>query len=273
MNDQKIFNALGFKWDRSAVQIAPVYTPRRAVFRFQQMLAEFVWDASALENNPFTYPEVKTLLDGITVGGKKISDQEQVLNLADSSKKLLSLVKSGKFLFDKKTFTDIHALVAKNEALEWGFFRGEGEEHSYTPKVSLGKQGYYQPPLTLPGAPLLNDTFCGGLVALSNCPPFERALAFFLFGALQQFFFDGNKRTARMMMNGILMSNGIDAISIPASSAHSFNEKMVRFYLTKDASEMMAFLIECHPESNLIQTLNTKQTSCIQEGEQLNCKP
>lgn len=49
------------------------------------------------------------------------------------------------------------------------------------------------------------------------------------------------------MMNGILMSAGIDAISVPAGKAQEFNEKMVRFYLTQDATEMMAFLVGCHP--------------------------
>ena len=34
------------------------------------------------------------------------------------------------------------------------------------------------------------------------------------------------------MMNGVLMSHGIDAISVPAARAHEFNEKMVRFYLS-----------------------------------------
>jgi prophage maintenance system killer protein len=88
------------------------------------------------------------------------------------------------------------------------------------------------------------------LTRIENVPQtFEKAAAFFLFGALQQFFFDGNKRTSRFMMNGILMSAGIDAISIPASKAQDFNEKMVRFYKQRDATEMMAFLVECHPDS------------------------
>jgi prophage maintenance system killer protein len=77
----------------------------------------------------------------------------------------------------------------------------------------------------------------------------RKAAAFFLFGALQQFFFDGNKRTSRFMMNGILMTSGIDAISVPASKAQDFNEKMIRFYMQKDASEMMSLLAACHPES------------------------
>jgi len=50
------------------------------------------------------------------------------------------------------------------------------------------------------------------------------------------------------MMNGILMSYDLDAISVPAVRAKDFNEKMVRFYLQKDATEMMRFLIECQPK-------------------------
>jgi Fic family protein len=107
----------------------------RAAFRFHRMLAVFVWDASVLEGNPLSFAEVKTLLDGVTVGGRRVSDQEQVLNLAESSKHLSALVKAGKFALNKLTFTELHALVARNEALEWGHFRGEGAEKNYTPNV------------------------------------------------------------------------------------------------------------------------------------------
>ena len=90
------------------------------------MLPEFVWDASVLEGNPFTFPEIKTLLDGITISGRKVSDQEQVLNLAESSKLLLRMVKKGSFKVDKEIFCSLHNIVARKEALEWGPFRGEG---------------------------------------------------------------------------------------------------------------------------------------------------
>jgi len=193
--DMTLFDALGLRWDRSAVPTSiPSHSIERVCFRFHKMLPEFVWDASVLEGNPFTFPEVKTLLDGVTIGGHKVSDQEQVLK-----------------------------------------------------DVSLGEHGHHTPLPTLPGAPELNRVFREGVSALQACEPFERATAFFLFGALQQFFFDGNKRTSRFMMNGILMSHGIDAISVPAAKAQEFNEKMVRFYLSKDATEMMAFLAGCHP--------------------------
>jgi hypothetical protein len=260
-----IFNALGFRWDRSAApSMVPTHSVERACFRFHRMLPEFVWDAGVLEGNPFTFPEVKTLLDGVTVGGRKLSDQEQILNLAESSKRLLALVKAGQFELTKPIFTELHSLVARNEALEWGWFRGEGQETSYTPEGGLGEHGRYAPLPTIAGGVELNRVFSQGITALNEHAhsPFEKALAFFLFGALQQFFFDGNKRTSRFMMNGILMSNGIDAISIPAAEAQRFNEKMVRFYLTKDGTEMMAFLVHCQPESARIYKENPTLGKC-----------
>ena len=218
-----LFVTLGFQWDRDSVpREIPRASTERVVFRFHRMLPEYVWNAGALEGNPFTFPEVKTLLEGVTVGGRKLSDQEQILNLAESAKNLVGIVKNQEFKLDKSTFCSLHRLVARNEALEWGHFRGEGSETQFTPDGALG----------------------------------ERATAFFLFGSLQQFFFDGNKRTSRFMMNGVLMTAGIDAVSIPAIRAAEFNSRMVDFYVSRNATEMMSFVLDCHPEAAQIRQLN-----------------
>jgi len=254
-----LFESLGFSWDRGSIpRQLPRASVERATFRFARMLPEYVWDAGVLEGNPFTFPEVKTLLEGVTVGGRKLSDQEQILNLAQSSKYLLDLVRRQEFQLDKTTFCALHALVARNEALEWGHFRGEGAEAQYTPDVALGERGRYTPPPTEPGAGRLNAIFSNGLAALQKdvTNPFERATAFCLFGSLQQFFFDGNKRASRFMMNGALMTEGIDAVSIPAMRAAEFNSKMVEFYTTRNATQMMGFVLECHPEFSRIRELN-----------------
>jgi Fic family protein len=215
-----VFDALGFSWNRNAGALGlPRHSVERAVFRMHRMLPQYVWDAGVLEGNPFTFPEVKTLLEGVTVGGRKLSDQEQIANLAEASKHLMSLVKHGKFVLDKATFCDLHAIVARHEALEWGHFRGEEKDAIFNEGVRALEAGVPD--------------------------PVERGIAFFLFGALQQFFFDGNKRTSRFMMNGVLMSQGIDAISIPASRAQEFNTKMVDFYVSREGTEMMRFVVGC----------------------------
>ncbi|WP_160664983.1 Fic family protein [Pseudarthrobacter sp. ATCC 49987] len=70
-----------------------------------------------------------------------------------------------------------------------------------------------------------------GLACLSAIEdPVERAVAYFCFGTRRQFYFDGNKRTSRLMMNGILMSSGHDAISIPFSRRLEFNLGLIVLY-------------------------------------------
>lgn len=222
-----LFDSLGFSWNRGSVpRELPRASIERTTFRFARMLPEYVWDAGVLEGNPFTFPEVKTLLEGVTVGGRKLSDQEQILNLAQSSKYLLELVRRHDFNLDKQTFCALHAHVT-------------------------GKEG---PELDHPRA----EVFSTGLEALrASVPnPFERATAFFLFGSLQQFFLTGNKRTSRLMMSGALMSEGIDAVSIPAIRSVEFNSKMAEFYTTRDGTPMMRIVLECHPEFGHIRELN-----------------
>lgn len=249
----QLFEKLGFVWNRSAVPAGHGTSVERAAFRYKQSLAEFVYDAGALEGNPFTYPEVQTLLGGVTVGGRKLSDQQQIQNLGDAAKRLFSMVHDREFRLDKPTSDELHRLVGTREVFDPGHFRGEGDPLNLTvwPSVYLGKGDRYWPLPTEKGAPGLNRVFTEGVAALSAevSDPRERGMAYFLFGALQQFYFDGNKRTARFMMNGVLMSHGVDAISVPAARLQDFNEKMVRFYAARDATEMMRFLIECQPKN------------------------
>ena len=71
--------------------------------------------------------------------------------------------------------------------------------------------------------------------------PKERAIAVFLFMSRTQFFFDANKRTASLMMNGCLMLNGYWPITVLNRESVEFHEKLERFYETGDADEMMRF--------------------------------
>jgi Fic family protein len=244
-------DALGFGWDERAVArafrgIRP-RDPERAAWRFRQSLAEYVWDAAVLEGNAFTYPEVQTLLDGVTVGGRKLTDERQVLNLAEAAGSLAETVLTGAFEMSKPTSDHFHYLIARDEAFDAGGFRGEGHE-MMTPSVYLGGAGRYTPPATERGGANLRAIYEQGIPEILELPgPLEQAVAYFLFGALMQFYFDGNKRTARYMANGWLMAHGYDAISIPAARRLEFNELMIPFYRDKDGTAMAEFLASCYP--------------------------
>lgn len=240
MNDESLFARLGFRWDRQRAQVpVDVGTVAEALGAFDRDMAGHVWAAAALEGNPFTYPEVKTLLEGITVGGRRVTDADQVLRLRDAYQLLRDLVRSGQFTVSKETSDALHAVIARNEALEFGHFRGEGPLTSQV-SVNLGELGTHTPPPTTPGGSNLRDIFSDGLRALSEIDiPFERACAYFLFAADNQFYFDGNKRTARSMMNGVLLSAGIPAVLVPAQARQEFNSVMVAFHATRDGTPVM----------------------------------
>lgn len=222
---------LGFSWHYQVPLITP-QSMERAYFRLQKLFPEYVFHTVYLEDNPFTFPEVQTLLEGITVGGHKIEDQQQVLNQSKSLNQLLALVKQQSFVLDKATCCQLHHLVAFEEALEWGVFRTSAVKIAGT---------VYQPP----AANQLDTIFNDGVDYLNSLTnPLERAIAMFLFGSLNQFFFDGNKRTSRLMMNGILLSHGINAINVPASKKLEFNQTMIAFYDTQNADKMMEFMVQ-----------------------------
>lgn len=217
---------------------------KKYIFIARKMFAELVYDTAALEDSPYTFPEVQTLLDGITVGGHKLEDQQLVLNQAQSWKHLLILVERGGFVVTKDVFCELHAIVAKEEALTWGQFR-DGQ-------VSIAGTEYRPPgPEQLDG--LFQQTV--EKVWASTMSPHQKAFEFFLQGAANQYFWDGNKRTSRLMMNGILLSHGYPVVSVPAKLRLEFNQTMVQFYDSclngqPNTGPMLDFLSACAVRSS-----------------------
>lgn len=167
--------------------------------------------------------------------------------MRDAHVLLRDCVTAGEFTLTKAVSDAIHAVVARNEALKAGHFRGEGELLSAV-SVNLGEFGTHAPPPTQAGGANLRAIYAQGLNALEHLEqPFEHACAYFLFAADNQFYFDGNKRTARSMMNGVLMSAGIDAVLVPAQARQEFNQAMVDFHVSRDGTTVMDLFGRCGP--------------------------
>lgn len=220
-----------FKYDyKISIQNKEI-SKRKAMFQAKKMLPEYVFDTSQLENNPITFPEVKTLIDGITIGGHKISDVEQVLNIKNAWDMLLSTLKSDKFEVTKDMFHKINGIIAREEALEWGKFRNG--------RVSIAGTKCYR----APNSDELDDIFDSEInLILQGFSPVEQAIRIFLWAALNQFYWDGNKRTARIIANGILINSGVGIFNIKTDDVLEFNTLMVDFYETQIADSVVKFL-------------------------------
>lgn len=213
---------------------------KKALFIADKIFADLIFDVSKLENMPFTMPEVQTYLQGVTVGGHKLSDQNKLLQQAEAWRHVVALVKKDAFAVNKDTACAIQAILAKDEALETGRFRSGG--------VSISGTEYLPPK-----AETLDDAFTRTIAEILDLPDErEQAYRLHLDFARNQFFYDGNKRTGLFMANGHLMAKGYPPFSIPAKRQLEYNTGMIAFYdsckpgASVDHGPMIAFLRECH---------------------------
>lgn len=220
--------------------ILECFTPNKELFVFlaDKDRIDFIYNTAALEGNAMTYPEVQTLLEGVTVGGHKLSDEQQILNQNDSVNLLLEMIKKEEFKINKLTLLKLHEKVAFKEALSWGVFRNAN--------VRIGGTEYLPPKSSE-----LDKIFDEGIKELKKIThPIIRAITYFLFGAKCQFFYDGNKRTSRLMMNGILLKNGYPILNIKVKDKLEFNKQMLEFYDGGDIVKCLQYLIVYYHQQN-----------------------
>lgn len=237
----------GIVWDRSAVDLAGMGGTgdvERARARFRHRFPEMIWDAARLEGNNFTLPEVQTLLEGVTLAGKRLEDQNQILALNEGFNRLDMLVGEGRFALVKPVSDGIHSLVAVHEAIESGTFRGEGAATGGgNVRLSDGRVIDGRPHgVGGEGLRMAYQDLCDYLATQPDAR--ARALIYAAAVIRHQLYFDGNKRTAKLMASGELMRHGYDAISISYTRLHEQNIALDRLFATDDATDLMVLLAE-----------------------------
>lgn len=207
--------------------------PEKALMLAQREVSVFVYDAVNLEGINFTLPEIQTLLDGITVGGHKLNEQQIAINQGNAWRHLFASIKNNTFELTVDFLCQLHKIAAKEEALEWGQFRAGN--------VTIAGTKYTPPsPDNLPN---LFDNMLAEIKEIDNI--YDKAISIFLIMARNQFFYDVNKRMGRFMMNGILLNAGYPAINLPASRQLEFNQLMLDFYDSNDKKPMIEFMKSC----------------------------
>ena len=208
----------------------------KAIMLAKRQLSELVCDAVNLEGIDFTLPEIQTLLDGITIGGHRVTDQQIALNQAYAWRALFVLIEKNQFEITVEKVCSLHSIAADGEALEWGKFRSGG--------VTIAGTGYMPPRADV--LPELFERMVDEASRISDI--YDRSIHLFLTMSRCQFFYDVNKRMGRFIMNGLLLSCGYPAVNLPARRKLEFNQLMLPFYETGDQKQMNTFLRSCLDE-------------------------
>lgn len=205
-----------------------------------RFLAKKKWDENVycgmrMESRAVTFPQTKTILEGVNVPGVRLDDIQAILNMRDA----------WRFLLDNPTapvtldyLCQLNGFIARNEALSWGELR--------TGRVAISGTEY-TPPIPK------QEAVAAELSAIlsTDTPATEKALTAFCWGARGQFFWDGNKRTSLVLANKLMLEAGAGMLTITEKHMERFNALLVAYYDTGDAGELKDFLYE-----NAIQGLD-----------------
>jgi len=201
--------------NRDLINMRRPLSPEEARSLEQYYRVGLTYSSNALEGNSLTLTETKVLLeDGITVGGKPIRDIYEATGHASAFDFMMSVAQAPNLEIDEKTIKHLHFL----------FYNGidhtqAGQYRSHRVFIS-GTE--YVPPAPEYISSLMKE-FVESLRKASNSlhPVLYAAYAHKRLVDIHPFT-DGNGRTARLLMNMILINKGYCIISIPPVLRHEY---------------------------------------------------
>lgn len=173
------------------------------------------YSSNALEGNSLTLSETKVLLeDGITVGGKPIRDCYEATGHAKAYDYMLGIARSGELKITEEMIQQLHFLFYNAVDSETAGQYRKGQ-------VFISGTEYIPP-----SAEQISELMAEFIEKLSkekdNLHPVEYAA--YAHRRLVDIhpFSDGNGRTARLLMNMILINKGYCIVSIPPILRHEY---------------------------------------------------
>lgn len=203
-------------------------TAEQSLFLAKKKWDENVYCGMKMENRAVTFPQTRTILDGVNVPGAQLDDIQAILNMRDAWRFLLDTMDVPLTL---EYLCKLNEYIARNEALVWGKLR--------TGQVGISGTDYLPP---IPDEAESRAALAGILNADTSAT--EKALNAFAWGTRSQLFWDGNKRTSLTLANKILLRAGAGMLTVQEKNMEQFNEKLLAFYNTGDAEPLKAFLYD-----------------------------
>lgn len=197
------------------------------IFLARKLIVENIYNSAKLEGCNVTFPDTKTILDGVSVANLKMSDVEVILNLRDAWKFLINNIDKE---FNLDFACKINSFVARNESLDWGVLRYGS--------VTISGTDY------IPPIPESEEVAMKIYEIMSIKNVTERAIKYLLWGMRSQLFWDGNKRTSTLCANKILISEGKGILSIQEKDIGEFNKRLTEFYNTNDYRKIDGFIYD-----------------------------
>ena len=203
-------------------------TREENIFLAKKKWDENIYCGMKMENRAVTFPQTKTILDGINVASVQLDDIQAILNMRDAWRYLINTIDEPLTL---GYICKLNEFIARNEALEWGKLR--------TGRVSISGTEYMPPiPQQRSAEQELSE------ILNADTTDTEKALNVFVWGARSQLFWDGNKRTSLTAANKIMVKSGCGMLTVKDEYMTRFNALLVEYYNTGCPDVLKRFMYD-----------------------------
>lgn len=193
-------------------------------------LVDSIYKQAMLEGVATTYSDTETLVNGGKVNNMTAEDVQKVVNLKHAWEFILS---PGVIQYPSN-----YAIVSQiNAIVEEGLSFNAGRIRNVP--VTIGGSSYIPP---LPFEDQVREDIRN--INESDNSPLDKAIEALLYVKTKQLFLDGNKRTAVIFANHILIKNAAGLIVIPAEKVDDYKKLLIHYYETDEKTEIINFLKE-----------------------------
>ena len=95
-------------------------TLEQNLFLAKRNLVDNVYSNARMEGLNVTFPQTKTILEGVNVPNLKLDEIQCILNLRDAWKYVIANIEKD---FNLEFICNVNENVSRNESLEWGKLR------------------------------------------------------------------------------------------------------------------------------------------------------
>lgn len=198
------------------------------IFYAKRNIVDSIYSQSKLEGIAVTFPDTQEIYEGRSVAGLSVEDIVKVNNL-----------KHGwEFLFDTVDYPlDLRYVRQLNKEIGVGIVTNAGDLRNSD--VSIGGTSWK------PEIPIY-EKIESEIQAIMNADlsVTERAITIMLYIMRSQMFFDGDKRTAQLAANQIMIQGGAGVLRIPVECQKEFFAKLIGYYETGDMREVKRFVYD-----------------------------
>lgn len=191
-------------------------------------LVETIYNQAILEGVATTYAETEAIIEGGKVRNMSTDDIMKVVNLKHA----------WEFILNKDVLnspTNFYLLCDINRFIEEGFYYNAGRVRS-TP-VSIGGTTWKP---ELPIESVIKERLQE--ILDSDTEIVDKAIELLLFVMKKQIFIDGNKRTAVVFANHLLIKNALGILVIPSDMTEKYKKLLIAFYEGRDERSIREFL-------------------------------